>query len=235
VSVGDNDTTGVTVTLRRGLRVTGRVEFTGTAAKPSPAELRAVRLSMDPADGRLVGYPLSYQAQVDPAGRFYTIGLMAGRYLLRVDSAPRGWTLKSATVGGRDIADFPLVLDTSDVDDLVLTFTDRPSSVEGTVRDAQSRADDSASVLIFPTDGAWIDHGATPRRFRSMRVSPTGTFATAGLPPGEYYVIAVVDAVATNWQEPAFLQRLARLAARISLGDGQALSVSLTTAGNLQR
>ncbi len=235
VSQGDTDTVGVTVTLRAGLRVTGRVEFAGVAAKPTPAELRAIRVSMDPADGRTVAYPSSYQAQIDPNGRFYTIGLIAGRYLLRLDSAPRGWMLKSAIVVGRDICDVPLALDHDDVDGLVLSFTDRPSSLAGTVRNAEGRPDDDATVLIFPSDGRWTELGSSPRRLRGVRASRTGAFSVAGLPPGEYFVIAVSDAVVSNWQEPAFLQKLARVATRVTLVDGQALSLNLATTGGIVR
>jgi hypothetical protein len=229
VSVGGGDTTGVSVTLRAGLRVRGLVEFSGAAAQPDARALRAIRLSMDPADGRTIALPSSYQAQIYPPAIFYTIGLLPGRYVLRADNLPRGWSLKSASVAGRDISDMPLTLDTADVDGLVLTFTDRPASLSGTVRDAQARHDPNATVLIFPTDGVWSDRGPNPRRFRSARVGRSGEYSATALPPGDYFIVAVNDANASNWQEPAFLQRLSKLATRITLGDGQTLSTALTT------
>jgi len=235
VSVADADVTGVNVSLRAGLRVTGRVEFVGATTNPTPAELRAIRVFMDPADGRTIARPTAYQAQIDSEGRFYTIGLMAGRYLLRVDGPPRGWTLKSAMLNGADICDVPLVLDANDLAGLVLTFTDRPSSVTGTVRNSGGQPDDDATVLMFPTDGRWTDLGSSPRRWRTMRASRSGAFSATGLPPGDYFVIAVSDAIIGNWQEPAFLQTLARSATRITLADGQALSLLLTTTGGIVR
>jgi hypothetical protein len=45
----------------------------------------------------------------------------------------------------------------------------------------------------------------------------------------------VSDAIIGNWQEPAFLQTLARSATRITLADGQALSLLLTTTGGIVR
>jgi hypothetical protein len=235
VSVGDADVAGVNVSLRSGLRVTGRVEFAGASAKPTPAELRAIRVSMDPADGRTIARPTAYQAQIDPEGRFYTIGLMAGRYLLRVDGPPRGWTIKSALLNGIDICDAPLAVEVNDITGLVLTFTDRPSSVTGTVRTSEGRPDDDATVLLFPMDGGWADLGSSPRRWRTMRASRAGTFGATGLPPGDYFAIAVSDAVASNWQDPAFLQTLARAATRVSLAEGQALSLTLSTVGGIVR
>jgi hypothetical protein len=235
VTLGETDTSGVAVTLRPGLRVTGHVEFSGAAAKPTGNDLRAIRLTMDPADGRTVAFPSAYQAQIDQAGQFYTIGLIAGRYVLRVDNVPRGWTVKSAIVAGRDICDTPLTLETDDVDGLVLTFTDRPSSLAGNVADRQGRPDDAATVLVFPSDGTWTNLGTSPRRLRSLRASRTGTFTFSALPAGDYLVIAVSDAVVNNWQDPAFLQRLARAATRVTVADAQAQSVTLTTAAGIER
>jgi Carboxypeptidase regulatory-like domain len=231
VSAGETDLTGVTVTLKNGLRITGRVEFSGAAPKPDAAELRAIRLTMDPADARTVAYSSAYQAQIDSNSRFYTTGLIAGRYVLRIENPPRGWTLKSAVIGARDILDSPIALETEDVDGLVLTFTDRPSTVAGTVRDPQGRADDTATVLIFPADGNWTNLGVSPRRMRSVRASRTGTFTTSGLPGGDYYVVAVHDGLLSNWQDPAFLRKLAGIATRLTLAESQAVSLGLTTAG----
>jgi hypothetical protein len=229
VSVADKDVTGVSVTLMPGLHVAGRVEFDGTATKPTGNSLRAIRVSLQPADGRTVWGPNGFPAQVTPEASFYSSGMMAGSYVLRVDSAPSGWSVKSAIVGGRDILDTAVVLGDHDVPGVVLTFTDHPSRLGGTVLDGQGRADANAAVLIFPSDGAWINLGAGARRLASARTSPTGAYGVSGLPPGAYDVVAVGDEMSANWQDPAFLQKLTRLATHVTLGDGQSLTVDLTT------
>lgn len=230
VSVGDQDATGVSVALRIGARVTGRVEFDGTATKPDPASLRAVRVSMQPADGRTVGLPSAYQAQIDPAGPFYTIGLAPGAYILRVESGPRGWSLKSAMLGGRDVSEVALMLGSDDVDGLVLRFTDRPTAVSGTVRNPQGRPDVNATVLVFPADGAWTDVGPSPRRLGSTRPDRSGAFTMTGLPVGDYHVIAIDDRLAADWQDPVFLRKLAPLASRVTVAEAGRATVDLTTA-----
>ena len=99
----------------------------------------------------------------------------------------------------------------------------------------QGRPDEDATVLVFPSDGVWTELGSRPRRQRAIRASRAGAFAFSGLPAGDYFIIAVNDALAASWQEPAFLQKLARAAARVSLGDGQTLSLTLSTAGGIVR
>jgi hypothetical protein len=109
-------------------------------------------------------------------------------------------------------------------------LTDHPSALRGQVRSAQGASDADATVIVFPADTtAWRDVGASPRRLRSVRVSRSGSYAVAGLPAGEYDVIAVGDAAAANWLDPMRLAELARAAARVIVVDGQQASVDLTT------
>ncbi len=231
VTVGDTDATGVAVTLLTGLRITGRLEFEGTATRPAIDQLRRLRWTFGQADGRLIGYVSHHQAQIDPSGRFYSSSLIPGSYLLRCDVAPAGWIVKSAMLDGRDICDQPIALEQGDRDGLVLTFTDRPTSLEGVVRDAQGRPDLDATVLVFPASTGWTDVGGQPRRLRSLRVSRTGSYAFRGLPAGDYHVVAINDALAGNWQDLAFLSRLQAVASRASLSSGGSVSLALTTAG----
>ena len=67
------------------------------------------------------------------------------------------------------------------------------------------------------------------RRIRSARVTTTGTYMLA-LPPGAYYVAALSDEAADNWQDPVKLEAVMRGgAARVTLADGQKLTQALTT------
>jgi hypothetical protein len=230
VAVGNSDITGVSVTLRPGFKVTARVEFDPSAQKPAERDLMAFRLEVEPADGRRIGFPSAYSAQLAN-----TLTLMPGRYLIRCDNAPKGWTVKSAIVSGRDVCDVPLSVENADVDNIVVTLTDRPSTLFGIVRDDKGQPDDMATVLVFPSDGNWTDLGLNPRRLRSVRSSRTGTFSFWGFPPGDYFIVAVSDSVTTDWQDPAFLQRLTRVATRLTLTAGQPLSQTLTTARGITR
>lgn len=154
---------------------------------------------------------------------------MPGAYYLRVVSSLPGWTLKSAMLDGRDISNVPVVVDRS-LNGVVLTFTARPSEVNGRVLNATGAADSTATVLVFPADStAWIDQGFRPRRLRAVRVDKDGAFHTAGLPPGNYLVAAIPDEASANAFDPRILQSLSRLAATMTLADGESRSLSLKT------
>jgi hypothetical protein len=229
VTVGDAGVTGVRAVARIGARVSGRIAYDGSAAPLSAAELRMLGVLFDVADGRVVAPAMAYVALVDASGTF-TIGLIGGRYLIRIPDAVREWTFKSAVAGGRDVSDAPLEVAANDVDNLVLTLTDHPAVLAGTVRTAQGNPDADAIVLVFPVDPlTWIDTGRTQRRLRSARPSRSGAFTMTGLPPGDYNAVAVNAAAIGEWQDPAVLQALARVASRVRVDDGQRASVALAT------
>lgn len=231
LAVAEADLEGVIVALGTGPRVSGRVEFDGTADKPSGAALTGIRINLDPADGsRLGDSGLSFQTgRPDEDGSFRTFGVPPGRYVLRANP-PSGWTLKGAFLNGRDLSDAPFDLETKDLTGVVLTFTDRPASIAGHVRTGQA-ADPGAVVIAFPTDGAtWIGRGPFPRRVRTARAGLDGAYSITALVPGEYYVAAVSEEGFADWQDPALLDALTRVARQVRVLDGERRTQDLTTA-----
>ena len=230
VAVGDTDITGMSVVLRTGLRVSGRVELEGAADKPSPEQLARIPVLIEPVDssGGPMDRSVTPPGRIDAKGNFTSYGVPGGRYYVRAATAPSGWTFKGAFLGERDISDVPLELDATDVADVILTFTDRPSSLSGTVQVTERSARDGVAVIAFPADSkAWMDTGANPRRMRKVATSDTGSYDIAALPAGAYYVAAVSEAVAGDWQDPAFLEQLAASAVHVHIGDGEKATQSL--------
>jgi len=217
VSIGDTDVSGMSVVLRTGLRVSGRVEFEGAAERPAPAQLSRIPVLIEPVDGQL-DRSVTPPGRIDAKGQFTSYGVPGGRYYVRAPTAPQGWTFKGAFLGERDISDVPLELDATDVSDVILTFTDRPASLSGTVQLTERSARDGVAVIVFPADSkAWMDTGANPRRMRRVATSASGA----------YNVAAVSEAVAGDWQDPAFLEQLTAGAAHVQIGDGEAATQSL--------
>ena len=226
VAVGDADETGVNIVLRTGLRVSGRVEFEGSADKPTPDQLSRIPVMLEPADGQM-DRGVTPPGRIDAKGQFTSFGLPAGRYYVR-SGAPTGWTLKGAFLGERDVSDVPLDLDSTDVADVILTFTDRPASLSGTVQLTERAARDGVAVIVFPADSkAWMDTGANPRRMRKVATTDTGAYNVTPLPAGAYYVAAVSQTFAGDWQDPAFLAQLAAGAAHVQIDSGEKATQSL--------
>lgn len=232
LGVGDRDIADLIVPLAAGPRVSGRLEFDGTIERPSGSAMTGLRILLDPADGsRPADFMLATQTgRPDESGEFKTYGVPPGRYVLRVSTLPAGWFVKSAAFQNRDITETPLELDSKDITGVVLTLTDRPASLSGTVRGTNG-PDPTAVVLVYPVDSAaWSSSGALARRMRTARASKAGIYSVQALPAGEYNVIAVQEDQVGDWQDPVLLRALAPLARTVRLVEGEQKTQNLTAA-----
>ena len=230
VPVGESDVRGVTLSLSQGARIRGRVEFVGAAELPTTERLAQLGVSVSSIDGSfLVGF---VNARLNGDGTFVTMTYPPGRYQLNVPPPGPGWYLQSITAGGKDALGAALDLGANDLSGVVVRFTDKQTELSGSARGAPSTTgapSTDAVVVVFPADvQAWTDAGMSPRRSRTTGTSTTGDFRLPGLPPGEYLVLAVDAEVAIDLQDAQFVAAAARVATRVTLGEGEKKSVSLT-------
>jgi hypothetical protein len=230
VSVADRDLSDLAVTFREGARVSGKIAFDGAAAPPTPAQLQRMIVNLAGVDTMSVSFS---QGSTRPDGQFTTSGYPPGRYFVNVSApAVSAWTLQSVTLGGRNLDETPLELQTSDVGGLVITFTDHPSELRGTVRTpgASTRTTDpDAMVVVFPANYRdWIDQGMSSRRQRTANAGKGGAFTMTGLPPGDYLIAAVSFEALASPRDPKAFEALARIASRVTLTAGETKSIDLT-------
>ena len=141
---------------------------------------------------------------------------------------PAPWTLESITIGGRDATDAAFAIGDTDVTDVVITYTDRPASLSGTVALPKTAGDAGASVFLFPANRTrWTDARLGSRTFRVTRTSPTGAFNWTSVPPGDYLLAALRDEDAGDWPDVQFLTRLASIATPIKVTPNQAVRADL--------
>jgi hypothetical protein len=158
-------------------------------------------------------------AQIDSGGGFRITGLLPGPYRLStatqaVRTPIGGWWLKSLVVNGRDLLDSPLEL-RQDVDDAVVTFTDRATEITGTLTDARGNGVPEMFVVAFSADrSAWFFNS---RRVAGVRPDAQGRYAIRNLPPGDYRIVAVPDLDQGEWFDPAVLERLLPAAVAVTL------------------
>ncbi len=226
VSVANAPVKNVLVTLKPGPRISGRVEFEGVAKKPATdAEWRQIGVWPEHANG--------YQSMTPPIGQFANDGtfqlpsLLPGDYYVRA-TAPAGWSVKSITWQGHDLIDAPLAVATTDVADVVITLTDHAGTVGGTVYTQTDAPYESALVVFFPVnEDEWTDYGVVSPRMVSVRSGQDGTFRSRPMVQGEYFMIAIPDDQATEWQDPATLMTLSKTAKRVNVRDGESSNENL--------
>ena len=194
--------------------MTGVVSFQGSqaAGPPDPTQIRIVAQATEPSFGAAMN------ARVDKDGRFTLTGIPLGSMWLRAQ-APRGWSLKSVVVDGREMIDTPLdVRADQKLAGASFVFTDRQSDLSGTLTDSSGRPISDYTVLAFPTDATlWRPQA---RQIMTARPDQNGKFQIRGLPAGNYY-LAVIDPVQQGeWFDPAFLEQQTSEASRVSLAEG---------------
>ncbi len=220
VSVGDQGAFDITVPLRVGRAIRGRVQFEGTA---KPPRFESITPYVEPADGRDQAAVTQILGRVDAKGSFASYGQQPGQYYVRVPyfRAP-GWYFHAALLAGRDLSTTPVDLVDQDVEDVVLLFRDRPlASLVGTVTDDRSQPQTTPTVILFPVDPQrWIDTGRYARTLRSAGAGVNGQYAVDNLPAGEYFVAAIAE-ITSAWAEPTFLAALAGTATRVQVVAGE--------------
>jgi hypothetical protein len=228
ITAGPADTTNLTLTVRAGLRAIGRVEFVGARTPPNAAAIQRIGVRLQMAEGR-TSSPIALDGRVRADSTFKTAGYPAGRYIANVlpNTVPQGWSVRSIMANGRDVSVEPLELTDADVTGLLVTFTDRTTTLSGTVTRAGG-PDPTAEIVVFPADSlAWKEIGAVSRRRRVERVNRSGSFSITGLPPGDYFVAAAAGSRPGDRQDPAFLAALMPDATRVTLGDAGSATVQL--------
>ena len=229
ISVGTTDVTDVALTLQHGFQATGRVDFESDAPR-SPDLVRRTTLTVESADGRTLTPASITRIAIRPDGSFSTSRLPEGSYFIRVNGSPPGWFLTGIRLAGRDVSKVPLLLN-RDLSQILVTFRDRGSELTGSVRNDAGLSDSDTTVAVFPTDGAsWVDYGQTPPYIRSVRASSDGNYRILGLLSGDYFVVAVPEETAINWQDTKTLRALARLASRITVAENEMKVLNLRTA-----
>ncbi|HMC78303.1 MAG TPA: carboxypeptidase-like regulatory domain-containing protein [Vicinamibacterales bacterium] len=215
VTVGSSDISDLAVQVRPAFRVEGRFEFRHSAqAVPRPIPNTLLILETPYGEpGRV-----AIEGQNVPARSFASVAA-GGQYLVRPYER-QGWFVESITADGKDITDRVFDLQ-ADMTSLVVTFTDKPSPISGTVKDTRGETSATAVVLAFPVDPRrWTGYGASPRTIKSALAARTGVYTFEHLPPGDYNLVAVEPADADRWTDPKRLEALASMATRVAIAAG---------------
>ena len=223
LTVGDTDITSMAVALQPGLRVSGRVEFRGSADRP-PEAYERVNISLRPIGAQTWR---TFPGLVQADGTFTTPGDPPGRYELYASSAA-GWRVLSVSRAGGIAPDHIIDLGSGGLS-VTVVVSDKQAHLSGTIADAGAVAPD-LDVIAFPADTAvWREGIFHSRRVQRVRVTSSGAFEFNALAPGDYFVTAVGQRWTLEWQDPLFLERLIPGASQVTLGDGERKTLSLKT------
>jgi hypothetical protein len=210
----------VPLMLQPGVAINGRVVFEGS--QPTAADLQTLAFALVPpgAAGQVL---FSGGGRVDAAGRFTFAGVVPDTYrFVTTWSAPAArekWSIKASTANGREAFEAPLRVNANETVEWTITYTDKPTSLTGVFQDRGGRAATEYYILVFSTDRRHWTPGS--RRIRMTRPATDGAFSVKGLPPGEYFLVALADLESGEWNDPTLLEELVKSSAKVTLRDSE--------------
>jgi protocatechuate 3,4-dioxygenase beta subunit len=230
VSVGDRHVDGLALTLQPNAGVSGRVVFEGAARPPAEQIVRTSLTLNTPAGGATGG-----QTRVQDDGTFEITVRTPGHYLVTATGAPAGWTLTSARIAGRETIGRAVEIGREDFENVVLTFTDTPITVSGSIRTSDNQPAQHASVVLMPADTrTWMATGMAGDWSRIVAANALGEFQIVAALPGDYLIVAVPsDVEPTTVVSPStldldFVAEYSALGQRVTLALGDSKTINLT-------
>ena len=237
IGVNGQDVGPLSLQLREGLTVEGTLVFEGGGI---PKDVSAVRVALSrPASGDAVTAMMARMMNASTGaanadGTFAVRGLVPGQYAVTVSGKPMrinslipgmpaatsGWVVKSIRWRDQDLADVGVdVQADAPVTGVVVTLTEHPSELSGTVIDVAGRPTGAFPIVVYSVERAFW--GAGSRRVVQAQPASDGKFTVIGLPAGDYYVAAVTRLEPGDLENRLFLEELIPAAIRLSLADGQ--------------
>jgi len=215
VQVGDADVQGLTIPVSAGANLAGRVRVDPQRA----FDYSKLAVAAIPVDGVPFG---AQGTQVRPDGGFTLENLMGGSYRLQVSGFPEEYYLKAARLGGSDVLETGVSVDSSIASaQLDVVLSAGGSTISGTVVRDEKPA--QATVFLVPDP---------PRRDREdlysvKRTQADGSFSLLGLPPGDFKLFAFEDPDPGLTSDPSLLQPYESKGTSVHLEEGQKQTVQL--------
>jgi hypothetical protein len=137
-----------------------------------------------------------------------------------------GWTIRAVRYKSLDITDSGMDLEANgDIDGIDVELTNRLTTISGSVTSSRNEPVSASMIVVFPQDPArWV---AGSRYFRTSGSDRDGRFTTTGIPPGEYYIVALERADGVSWTDPDFLGTIRSDATSFSITEGETKTLDL--------
>ena len=221
----------VTLTMQPAATLSGRVVFEGTELA-APTDLTRVSLTLVDVGPGVSNFA---SGTVDATGSVSVPGVVPGRFMVRA-SVPGGlpptglgWTVRSVTVGGRDVTDRGFDITSGGASDVAIAFTSAVSELSGMLTSASGAPETDYFVIAMPADREyWLP---TSRRIVSTRPDGKGRYVFRGLPAGDYRIAVTTDLVPRDLQEVNTIERLAAQSLPVTIATGERKVLNIKTSG----
>jgi hypothetical protein len=142
-----------------------------------------------------------------------------------------GWSIRSVRLNGVDVTDAGIEFKPNeDITGVEVELTNKVTTVSGTVKTSRGELAKDYTAIVFAQDKEkWTGN----TRYQSAgRPDQDGRFKITGLPPGEYYAVAVDRLEQGQSGDPDFLERVRGRAVSLTLREGETRTLDLPLIAN---
>jgi len=224
LEVGDSDVDGVTITISRGVDITGHVNWEGAP----PSDLQRLHVMLH----SLNEYPDGLPSQpLKPDGTFQFKNVPEGTYRPTISLYGPDATsfLKSVRYGTSSVTDSGFTVQPGVDASLELTMSSRSAQLSGAVFDADSLPAPGVYVVLIPDP----PHRNIHEKYRSTTTDQNGKLTLNGIAPGDYKLFSW-DSIEqsgwydADWTDPEWLKPYETKGESIHLDEADKKSVNLT-------
>jgi protocatechuate 3,4-dioxygenase beta subunit len=226
VTVAGEDVSDVHIIGAKPSRLSGRVFVDPAAVSSLPPTLM---FSLFPVNMLGIPAPPAPPARLADDFTFETKST-PGRMRLALgggfNAPPTGWAIRSVRLNGTDVTDAGFDFKPNeDISGVEVELTNKLTTISGLVTNSRGEASKDYTAIVFAQEKEkWA--GAS-RYTSSSRPDQDGRFKISGLPPGEYYIIAVDRVEPGQSGDPDFLESVRSRATSLSLNEGETKTVDL--------
>jgi len=223
VSVGTSDVTNLTVSVKPGVELRGKIILDGTPPQQfSMSNLRVSLIAEDTAMPGVVNFVTavggggtrgdairaflpagqSEMAEVAADGTFTLRDVGAMEYRIRVMGLPQGAYIQAGRIDTTDALNAPFSVDNQG-SQLQLQLGFAPGRVSGTVSDDRGAPASGVQAVLVPDEAR---RGRNDAYFAAT-TDRSGQYAFSNVPPGRYKLFAWEDVPAGAYQYPDFIRR----------------------------
>jgi hypothetical protein len=226
VTVAGDDITDVQLVATKPSTLTGRI-----IVDPAAASLLPRTLTVGAFPASFTGMPMPSPPPARMADD-YTFELKSPPGVMRLSLSSgfgpqaTGWSIRSVRLNGVDVTDAGIEFKPNeDITGVEVELTNKVTTVSGTVKTSRGELAKDYTAVVFAQDKEkWTGN----TRYQSAgRPDQDGRFKITGLPPGEYYAVAVDRLEQGQSGDPDFLERVRGRAVSLTLREGETRNVDL--------
>ncbi len=202
IEVGGAGLDNITVPLRAGIAIPGKIFVDGTP--PSTFKMSQLRVNLQQAEdfGIGIGGGGGGNGQVADDGTFTLQNISPMDYRVRVGGLPQGAYVMAGRIGGDDAVNRPFTINGDQQMMLQLQIGFAAGRVQGTVVDEKGNPYQGVLATLIPDEARRL----RPDVYFSSPTDQYGKFNFPNVPPGTYKLFAWEDIPSGAYQDPDYIR-----------------------------